>query len=181
MPVDDSPSSWLQVVLLPLICPSRTGPSIQCHSNRCPQTSALVMPSPQSSWWTILISGLSFGFHLAFNPEPASSKQASQNMPTAFLQPSVIDQYLLTELEKGHLPGPFSKYPLANLHISGFTIIAKKYQPGKWPLIFDLSSPQGYSVNDGIPKDPFLAQYMKADNIIDGIMTHGRGSELFYT
>ena len=88
-------------------------------------------------------------------------------MPTAFLQPSVIDQHLLTELEKGHLPGLFSKYPLANLHISGFRIIAKKYQPGKWRLIFDLSSPQGHSVNDGIPKDPFSAQYMKADNIID--------------
>ena len=99
-------------------------------------------------------------------------------MPTAFLQRSVIDQYLLTELEKGHLPGPFSKYPLANLHISGFRIIAKKYQPGKWRLIFDLSSPQGHSVNDGIPKYPFLAQYMKADNIIDGIMTHGQGALL---
>ena len=99
-------------------------------------------------------------------------------MPTAFLQRSLIDKYLLTELEKGHLPGPFSKYPLANLHISGFRIIAKKYQPGKWRLIFDLSSPQGHSVNDGIPKYPFLAQYMKADNIIDGIMTHGQGALL---
>ena len=99
-------------------------------------------------------------------------------MPTAFLQPSVIDQYLLTELEKGHVAGPFSKYPLENLHISRFRIIAKKYQPGKWRLIFNLSSPQGHSVNDGIPKGPFSAQYMKADNIIDGIMTHGRGAPL---
>lgn len=99
-------------------------------------------------------------------------------MPTAFLQPSIIDQYLLTELEKGHVAGPFSKYPLENLHISRFRVIAKKYQPGKWRLIFNLSSPQGHSVNDGIPKDPFSAQYMKADNIIDGIMTHGRGAPL---
>ena len=95
-------------------------------------------------------------------------------MPTAFLQASVIDQYLLTELEKGFVAGPFSISPLTNLNISHFGIIAKKYQSGKWQLILYLSSSQGHSVNEGIPKDPFLVQYMKVDNIIESIMTHGR-------
>ena len=34
----------------------------------------------------------------------------------------------------------------------------------------------GASVNDGIPKDVFSVQYMSVDDIIDGIMTYGRGT-----
>ena len=41
-------------------------------------------------------------------------------------------------------------------------------------MIPDLSSPDGYSVNDGIRKDPFTVQYMKVDNTIDGIMSLGQ-------
>ena len=55
-------------------------------------------------------------------------------------------------------------------------VIPKKHQPGKWRLILDLSSPVGASVNDGIPKDVFSVQYMSVDDIIDGIMTYGRGT-----
>ena len=95
-------------------------------------------------------------------------------MPLASLQPSVIDQYLFTELEKR----PFSIAPIPNLHVSRFGIILKKYQPGKWRLILDLSSPVGHSVNDGIPKEPFSVQYMKVDDVINGIMSLGRGSLL---
>ena len=62
-----------------------------------------------------MISGLSNGFHLSFNPLAVSLKSASQNMPSASLQPSVIDQYLHTELEKGHVAGPFSTAPIPNL------------------------------------------------------------------
>lgn len=54
----------------------------------------------------------------------------------------------------------------------------KKHQPGKWRHILDLSSPDGHSVNDGIRKNPFTVQYMKVDDIIDGIMSLGRGTLL---
>ena len=60
-------------------------------------------------------------------------------MPSASLQPSVIDQYLRTELEKGCVAGPFSIALIPNLHISHFGIIPKKYQPEKWGLILDLA------------------------------------------
>ena len=33
-------------------------------------------------------------------------------MPSASLQPSVIDQYLLTELNKGRVAGPFAIAPI---------------------------------------------------------------------
>ena len=66
--------------------------------------------------------------------------------------PTLIDQYLLTELEKGHVAGPFSMSPLPNLHISRFGIILKKYKPSKWQL---LSSPQAHSVMTGFLKTHF--------------------------
>ena len=45
-------------------------------------------------------------------------------------------------------------------------------------MILDLSSPDGHSVNDGIRKDNFTVQYMKVDDIIDGIVLLGRGTLL---
>ena len=42
-------------------------------------------------------------------------------------------------------------------------MIPKRNQAGQWRLILDLSSPNGNSVNDGIPKDKFSVQYMKAE------------------
>ena len=133
---------------------------------------------PDQTQVDYLISGLSNGFHLGFSPLAVSLKSSSQNMPLTSLQPSVIDQYLCTELEKGRVTGPFSIAPIPNLHISRFRIIPKKYQPGNWQLILDLSSPVGHSVNDGIPGESFSVQYMKVDDVIKGIMSLGRGSFL---
>ena len=42
-------------------------------------------------------------------------------------------------------------------------------------LILNLSSPPGGSVNDGIQREPFSAQYMSADDIIDGVIDLGCG------
>ena len=97
-------------------------------------------------------------------------------MPSALLQPSIIDSYLQNELHKGRIAGPFPIPPLPNLHTSRFGVISEKHQPGKWRLILYLSSPAGASVNDGIPKDVSSVQYMSLDDIIDGIMTYGRGT-----
>ena len=81
-------------------------------------------------------------------------------------------------MELDRVAGPFSIPPIPNLHISRFGIIPKKYQPGKWRLILDLSSPVGDIVNGGIPKESFSVQYMKGDYVINGIMSLGRGSLL---
>ena len=137
-----------------------------------------VLTHPDQSFVTYALDGLQNGFRVGFNPASVSLKSATQNMPSASLQPSVIDDYLSTELAKGRVVGPFSSPPLPHLHISCFEVIPKKHQPGKWHLILDLSSPDGDSVNDGIRKDPFTVQYMKVDAIIDRIMSLGRGTLL---
>ena len=125
-----------------------------------------------------VITGLTSGFRLGFDPSAVSLQSAVHNMPSASLQPSVIDQYLLSELKKGRVAGPFLISPIPNLHVSRFGVIPKKHQPGKWRLILDLSSPLGHSVNDGILKEPFSVQYMKVDDVISGIMSFGRGTLL---
>ena len=103
-----------------------------------------------------VLTGLRCGFHLGFNSSIVSLKSASQNMSSALLQPAVIDKYLLDEMKKERIAGPFSTPPLPHLHTSRFGVIPKKDQPGKWHLILNLSSPSAVSVNDGIPRDPFF-------------------------
>ena len=123
-----------------------------------------------------VIAGLRHGFHLGFNSSSVSLRSAAGNMPSASLQPSVIDSYLQNELVKGRIAGPFPTPPIPNLHISRFGVIPKKHQPRKWRLILDLSSPTGATVTDGIPKDMFSVQYMSVDDVISGIMMYGRGT-----
>ena len=135
-----------------------------------------VLTHPDQSFVTYLLDGLQNGFCVGFNPASVSLKSATQSMPSASLQPSAIDDYISSELAKGRVAGPFSSP--RHLHISRFRVIPKKHQPGKWHLILDLSSPNGHSVNDGIRKDPFTVQYMKVDDITDGIMSLGQGTLL---
>ena len=123
-----------------------------------------------------VISGITISFRIGFDPSVVSLRSANQNMPSASLYPSVIDQNILTELEKGRVASFYSISRIPSFHVIHFGVIPKKYQPGKWRLILDLSSPLDHGVNDGIPKEPFSLQYMKVDNIISGIMSYGQGT-----
>ena len=101
-----------------------------------------------------VISGLTNGFRLGFDPSAVSLQSAAHNMPSASLQPSVIDKYILSELQKGHVVGPFLISSKPKPCVNRFGVIPKKHQPGKWQLILDVSSPLGHSFNDGILKEP---------------------------
>ena len=74
-------------------------------------------------------------------------------MPSASLIPSVIDQYLIPELERGWVAGPFSLSPVPNLiscskHHSVWDY-PKKIPAWQVAPHLDLPSPTGNSVNDG--------------------------------
>ena len=84
--------------------------------------------------------------------------------------------HLQSEVSSARVAGPFSAPRFASLHINCFGVIPKNNQPGKWRLILDLSSPAGYSMNDGISKPPFTVQYVSVDAVIEGIMAQGRGT-----
>ena len=116
----------------------------------------LVLTHSDQSFVSYVLDGIQNGFRVGFNSASVSLKSTTHNMSSASLQPLVIDDYLHTELAKGRVAGPFSSPLLPYLHISRFWVILKKYQPGKWRLILDLSSTDGHTVNDGIRKGPSL-------------------------
>ena len=47
-------------------------------------------------------------------------------------------------------------------------------------MVFDFSSPDGHSVNDGTRKEPFSVQCVTVDDIVDGIMSFGQTVLLFF-
>lgn len=100
------------------------------------------------------------------------------NKPSAFQNPKVIDDYLAHEVSRRRVAGPFPSMPIPNMQTSSFGVIPKKGQPGKWRLIVDLSSPGGYSVNDGISADEFSMHYIKLDQSIRMVAKHGPNSSL---
>ena len=61
--------------------------------------------------------------------------------------------------------------------MSRFGVIPKD-APGEWRLILDLSSPPGFSVNDGISADDSSVRYQGIDQAIDAILSVGKGALL---
>lgn len=92
-----------------------------------------------------------------------SFASARKNKASAYDHPEIVDAYLRNEVTLGRVAGPFITSPFPELHISSFGIIPKAGQPGEWRLILYLSSPQGFSVNDGIDPEQFSLQYIKFD------------------
>ena len=62
------------------------------------------------------------------------------------------------------------------MYVSGLGIVPKKN--GKLRVIHDLSSPDGESVNDGIPREDFSPEYATVDMAISHIMAVGPGAYL---
>lgn len=65
-----------------------------------------------------------------------------------------------------------------HLQISPFGVIPKS-QPGKWMLTLDLSSPDNFSVNNGIDSSLCSLRYLTMDHIVAAIIQCGRGQECF--
>ena len=129
---------------------------------------------PDQTAAAYVLTGLREGFHIGFETSSVTLRSASSNMLSALVHPSVIDAYLETEVSHGRVAGPFTFPPYPNLHVSRFGVIPKSNQPGKWRLILDLSSREGHSVNDGIPKPTFSVQYVTVNSFIESIMARGQ-------
>ena len=99
-------------------------------------------------------------------------------MSSADENPQVIDDYLAKEVSAGNIFGPFSPSLLPDVHINRFGVIPKKYQPGKWRLVTDLSHPDNSSVNDAI--DPSLCSltYTSVDVVAATAAALGLGARL---
>ncbi len=137
----------------------------------------LLASHPDQSYRRYLVDGLQYGFRIGFSHGVADCRSAVSNMSSASERPSVIDEFVATELAAGRLFGPVEAIH-SSLHINRFGLVPKGHGSGKWQLIVDLSFPAGGSVNDGI--DPALCslQYTSVDTACQNILRLGQGANL---
>ena len=91
------------------------------------------------------------------------TKQVSSNMKSAMEHATVVKEYLAKECAEGRVLGPFNmdQFPLRQISIFG---VIPKGSTGKWRLILDLSSPEGFSVNDGISPEWCSMSYITVED-----------------
>ena len=92
--------------------------------------------------------------------------------------PDIVSEYIATELALGRIAevGLAETAKKSAIHTSPFGVIPKKHKSNKWRLILDLSSPQGFSVNDGISKESSSISYTTTDHVVEAILKSGKGT-----
>ena len=132
---------------------------------------------PDQDFAQFIVKGISGGFPIGVDPA-ASLVSARRNMSSAMENPQVIEDYLSKEVLAGNILGPYSLSALPDIHINRFGVIPKKYQPGKWRLITDLSYPEGSSVNDAIDTSLCSLTYTSVDEVAVTATALGQGAQL---
>ena len=110
---------------------------------------------PDQRFAQYMINGITnIGFNYTSTLVPAR-----RNMSSTKINAKVVDDYIQEELDSRRLITiPHDSIP--GIQLSPFGVTPKRGQSNKWRLIVDLSSPRGYSVNDGIPSMRPLTSYI---------------------
>ena len=129
---------------------------------------------PDQRFRAYIVNGIRFGFRVgyAYHHSPRKSRQ---NMPSALEKPEVIRDYLAKECSEGRVLGPLDPSEFPYVHTSRFGVIPKG-SSGKWRLIVDMSSPEGASINDGIPRELYSLSYVSVTDAAQGVLEQGRGA-----
>lgn len=128
---------------------------------------------PDSRFRHYIVKGIREGFRIGFN-HGHPLRRAARNMQSVRARPEVINEYLAEECSQGRVLGPLPMESFRGVHVSRFGLVPKK-TPGAWRLIVDLSSPEGFSVNDGIEDHLCTLRYMSVENALDIARQLGRG------
>ena len=126
---------------------------------------------PDKEFSAYILAGIKSGFRIGFDrAQPLHS--ATTNLHSN--NPSVISEYLSRDVSLNRM----WKYPRHSsppgIHISPMGAIPKKNKPGKWHLIVDLSSPKGFSINDGISPELSSLSYVSLDHLASIVTSVGR-------
>ena len=129
---------------------------------------------PDQRFRAYIVNGIRFGFRIgyAYHHSPRKSRQ---NMPSALEKPEVIREYLAKECSEGRVLGPLDPSEFPYVHTSRFGVIPKGSSE-KWRLIVDMSSPEGASINDGIPRELCSLSYVSVTDAAQGVVEQGRGA-----
>ena len=95
-----------------------------------------------------------------------------------------VNAYLPKELKLGRIAGPFDTALLAQGFVVSPVNTVEKRDSEERRVIVDLSWPCGHSVNEAIPSDshlgkPLVLRYPTIDDIVDAVVTLGRGCHLY--
>ena len=105
----------------------------------------------------------------------AHLKPTQRNLKSAYDRPEIISAYIQREVNLKRMAPLLSLPTTASLQVSPFGAIPKKNKPDKWHLIVDLSSPEGYSVNDAIRWDLCSVLYTSVDKAVVLAQSLGQG------
>jgi len=128
---------------------------------------------PDRDFTNNLIYSLRFGTHVGY--EGPQKPRVSRNLLSATQHPDVVFSNLTKEISLGRVAGPFTSSPLPNLQCHPVGVIPKKHS-NEWRTIYHLSYPEGDSINDHIPKDPYALQYVRVDDAIRILKSLGPGA-----
>ena len=103
------------------------------------------------------------------------SDRVSPNLISAAQHPEVVSLNLQKEIALGRVAGPYPSPPLPKFQCHSVGVIPKKHST-EWRTIYHLSFPQGTSINDHIPKDPYSLSYVRVDDAIRILQSLGRGA-----
>ena len=121
-------------------------------------------PHPDKKFTYLIINGLQSGFRIDFDPS-LPLRSATGNLISTTDHEEVVSKYIHEELTVNHIgeSGPTHVAHRFGIQISPIGVIPKKGRPNAWRLIIDLSSPEGYSINDGIDKEDCSFHYVSVD------------------
>lgn len=94
---------------------------------------------------------------------------------SAVQHPEVVYSNLTKEISLGRVAGTFPSPPLSHMQSHPLGVVPKKHS-SDWRTIYHLSYPEGDSINDYIPKEPYALQYVRVDDAIRILLSLGQGS-----
>ena len=135
---------------------------------------------PDKAFAKFIRHGFQAGFRIGYLHSRVSDhlRPRQSNHPSSLANPLVVTERITAENAAGRLLGPLSRDQSAKVHTSPVGLVPKSHQSNKWRMICDLSSPSGYSVNDGIPPDLCSLQYASVDDAVRVLQHLGRGTQL---
>ena len=140
----------------PILCDIVTPVHVDILSN-------FLVSHPHRDFVNFLIQGFRHGFRIGYEG-PITFGQC-HNLLSARSQPVPVTKAILKELERGHTSGPFLSPPFDGFHCSPLGAVAKK--DGSHRIIFDLSSPLGSSINEGISSTQYSVKYSSFDDAVE--------------
>ncbi len=93
---------------------------------------------PDQYYRAYLVEGLRHGFRIGYRYGSAKCVSAVSNMSSASERPSVIDEFIDTEVATGRILRPVDSSHAKLIHVNRFGLVPKGHASGTWRLIVDL-------------------------------------------